>query len=157
MRAILVLIDHRPCSCASRAPGLMSTATTPPPRYVALLAREQRIGMSLFFMHRQECMRCHGRSRWPLLLLRALRAGDLQWWGVSYIPLADGSTAYLFNGRRWLSGPNVPSGCDDICGNNDNPAACGKCCLGERWVSESHTRVSCRICSVRLVLLSFRL
>ena len=33
------------------------------------------------------------------------------------IPLANGSTQILLLGRRWLSGPNLPSGCFDICGN----------------------------------------
>ena len=47
-----------------------------------------------------------------------------QWWGASRIPLADGTSVLLFNGRRWLSGPNVPVGCHDICGNGGKPALC---------------------------------
>ena len=30
---------------------------------------------------------------------------------------ADGEEQTLFLGRRWLSGPNLPAGCFDICGN----------------------------------------
>eukprot|EP00038_Savillea_parva_P010595 m.191387 g.191387 ORF g.191387 m.191387 type:complete len:380 (-) comp18323_c0_seq1:39-1178(-) len=59
---------------------------------------------------------------------RAGQVNDLvyhaQWWGPSFIPLADGSTQVMYLGRRWLSGPNVPSGCHDICGNRGDPAAC---------------------------------
>ena len=40
-----------------------------------------------------------------------------QWWGPSFIPLANGETQTLFLGRRWLSGPNLPEGCFDICSN----------------------------------------
>lgn len=40
-----------------------------------------------------------------------------QWWGPSFIPLANGDTQILFLGRRWLSGPHLPVGCYDICGN----------------------------------------
>ena len=42
---------------------------------------------------------------------------NAQWWGPSFIPLANGDTQVLFVGRRWLSGPNVPAGCFDICSN----------------------------------------
>ena len=38
-----------------------------------------------------------------------------QWWGPSFIPLLNGDTAVLFMGRRWLSGPNNPSGCPRMC------------------------------------------
>ena len=52
-----------------------------------------------------------------------------QWWGASFIPLANGETQTLFLGRRWLSGPHLPEGCFDICGNgpplgHGNKAAC---------------------------------
>ena len=40
-----------------------------------------------------------------------------QWWGPSFIPLANNDTQILFVGRRWLSGPNLPKGCFDICSN----------------------------------------
>ena len=40
-----------------------------------------------------------------------------QWWGPSFIPLANGETQILLLGRRWLSGPNLPHGCFDICSN----------------------------------------
>ena len=54
---------------------------------------------------------------------------NAQWWGPSFIPLANGDTQVLFLGRRWLSGPNLPEGCFDICGNGPplgrgNKAAC---------------------------------
>jgi hypothetical protein len=49
---------------------------------------------------------------------------NAQWWGPSSIPLANGETQVLYLGRRWLSGPNVPAGCHDICGNNGDPSAC---------------------------------
>lgn len=52
---------------------------------------------------------------------------NAQWWGVSLIPTLVNNiptTTYLFTGRRWLSGINNPSGCDDMCGNNGNPSAC---------------------------------
>ena len=42
---------------------------------------------------------------------------NAQWWGASFIPLANGQTKVLFLGRRWLSGPNLPHGCFDICSN----------------------------------------
>ena len=59
-----------------------------------------------------------------------------QWWGPSFIPVVadDGGgangggggteTAIVFVGRRWLSGPNVPEGCNDICGNAGHPEKC---------------------------------
>ena len=60
--------------------------------------------------------------------LRDQQAGDLiytaQWWGPSFIPMADGSTTILFLGRKWLSGPHVPPGCNDICGNRGKPELC---------------------------------
>ena len=40
-----------------------------------------------------------------------------QWWAPSFIELADGSEQIIFIGRRWLSGPNLPEGCFDICSN----------------------------------------
>lgn len=40
-----------------------------------------------------------------------------QWFAPSTIPLANGETQVLLNGHRWLSGPNRPEGCFDICGN----------------------------------------
>ena len=40
-----------------------------------------------------------------------------QWFAPSAIPLANGETQVLLNGHRWLSGPNKPDGCFDICGN----------------------------------------
>jgi len=54
-----------------------------------------------------------------------------QWWGPSFIPLANGKTQVLYLGRRWLSGPNLPDGCFDICGNtnplgNGDKALCQK-------------------------------
>jgi hypothetical protein len=54
---------------------------------------------------------------------------NAQWWGVSLIPTINPTTntpelTYLFTGRRWLSGENNPAGCDDLCGNNGNGAAC---------------------------------
>jgi hypothetical protein len=53
--------------------------------------------------------------------LRSENYADLvwhaQWWGPSFIPLANGETQVLFLGRRWLSGPNRPAGCYDICSN----------------------------------------
>jgi len=59
---------------------------------------------------------------------RAGQAAELvypaQWWGVSTIPLASGGEQLIFNGRRWLSGPNHPEGCHDICGNKGDRASC---------------------------------
>jgi hypothetical protein len=49
--------------------------------------------------------------------LHAVTQLQAQWWGPSFIPLANGKTQILFLGRRWLSGPNLPEGCFDICGN----------------------------------------
>lgn len=31
------------------------------------------------------------------------------------------NVSVLFTGRRWLSGPNNPQGCNDICGNGGHP------------------------------------
>lgn len=42
---------------------------------------------------------------------------NAQWWGPSFIPLATGETQVLFLGRKWLSGPDLPEGCFDICSN----------------------------------------
>lgn len=42
---------------------------------------------------------------------------NAQWWGPSFIPLTNGDRAVMFTGRRWLSGPHNPVGCDDMCGN----------------------------------------
>jgi len=60
--------------------------------------------------------------------LRSTDRGQLvfnaQWWGPSFIPQASGEVAIVFTGRRWLSGANNPPGCDDICGNRGNRAAC---------------------------------
>jgi hypothetical protein len=42
--------------------------------------------------------------------------------GLSLIPLADGSTAYLWQGERWLSGANNNPACNDACGCLDEPA-----------------------------------
>eukprot|EP00039_Didymoeca_costata_P022265 m.4160 g.4160 ORF g.4160 m.4160 type:complete len:369 (-) comp2909_c0_seq1:32-1138(-) len=47
-----------------------------------------------------------------------------QWWGPSFIPLASGDNAVVFFGRRWLSGENHPTGCNDICGNGGKPQLC---------------------------------
>jgi len=59
---------------------------------------------------------------------RAEQRGEVytnaQWWGPSTISLVNGTSVVLFTGRRWLSGPNHPAGCDDMCGNNGNRAAC---------------------------------
>ena len=59
---------------------------------------------------------------------RAGQRGEIytnaQWWGPSMIPLVNGSQVVLFTGRRWLSGPNAPPGCDDMCGNSGRRAAC---------------------------------
>eukprot|EP00040_Diaphanoeca_grandis_P016272 m.83882 g.83882 ORF g.83882 m.83882 type:complete len:395 (+) comp25683_c0_seq1:126-1310(+) len=49
---------------------------------------------------------------------------DAQWWGPSFIPLANGETSIVFTGRRWLSGENNPPGCNDICGNNGKRDLC---------------------------------
>jgi hypothetical protein len=67
-----------------------------------------------------------------------------QWWGPSFIPLANGDTQVLFLGRRWLSGPNLPTGCFDICGNapplgNGNKAACQR--GGEHYLMRSDNSV----------------
>jgi hypothetical protein len=48
---------------------------------------------------------------------------NAQWWSVNLIPLADGSTAYLLNGRRWLSGEGNNGACDDMCDNDGHPFA----------------------------------
>jgi len=49
---------------------------------------------------------------------------NAQWWGPSFIPTAGGGTTVLFNGRRWISGPNAPPGCDDYCGNGGRKDLC---------------------------------
>ena len=41
--------------------------------------------------------------------------------GLSLVPLADGSTAYLWQGERWLSGANNNPACNDACGCTDEP------------------------------------
>ena len=41
--------------------------------------------------------------------------------GLSLVPLADGSTAYLWQGERWLSGANNNPACEDACGCLDEP------------------------------------
>jgi hypothetical protein len=38
-----------------------------------------------------------------------------QWWGPSFIPVANGESVVLFTGRRWLSGPNNPMKCARMC------------------------------------------
>lgn len=49
---------------------------------------------------------------------------NAQWWGPSFIPLANGTTQIIYTGRRWLSGwANNPE-CDDMCGNGGNPSVC---------------------------------
>jgi hypothetical protein len=49
---------------------------------------------------------------------------NAQWWGPSFIPLANGTTQIIYTGRRWLSGwANNPE-CDDMCGNQGNPNVC---------------------------------
>ena len=48
---------------------------------------------------------------------------NAQWWSVSLVPLAGGGTAYLLNGRRWLSGAGNNAGCDDMCDNDGRPFA----------------------------------
>eukprot|EP01047_Picozoa_sp_COSAG01_P042541 COSAG01_NODE_3721_length_5764_cov_2.689673_5_plen_166_part_00 len=65
-------------------------------------------------------------------------------WGPSFIPLANGETQTLFLGRRWLSGPNLPEGCFDICGNgpplgHGNKAACQA--GGEKYKMRSDSSV----------------
>lgn len=59
---------------------------------------------------------------------RTTNRGELvfnaQWWGPSMIPTSGGGQVVLFTGRRWLSGPGNNPGCDDMCGNGGNPAAC---------------------------------
>ena len=67
-----------------------------------------------------------------------------QWWGPSFIPLANGETQTLFLGRRWLSGPDLPAGCHDICGNgpplgHGDKAACQQ--GGERYQMRSDSSV----------------
>lgn len=64
---------------------------------------------------------------------------NAQWWGPSFIPLADGTTQVLYLGRRWLSGANAPVGCRDICGNGGNPAACQS--GGEHYLLKSDLSV----------------
>lgn len=49
---------------------------------------------------------------------------DAQWWSASAITLGNGGTQRLLFGRRWLSGPHVPDGCHDICGNRGKPELC---------------------------------
>lgn len=48
---------------------------------------------------------------------------NAQWFSVSLIPLAGGGTAYLLNGRRWLSGAGNNAACDDMCDNDGRPFA----------------------------------
>jgi hypothetical protein len=55
---------------------------------------------------------------------RSLLVYNAQWFAVSLIPTVGGGMAYLLMGRRWLSGPNNPPGCDDLCGNSGKPSAC---------------------------------
>jgi hypothetical protein len=67
-----------------------------------------------------------------------------QWWGPSFIPLASGDSQVLLLGRRWLSGPNLPAGCYDICGNgaplgHGDKAACQR--GGERYEMRSDSSV----------------
>ena len=53
-----------------------------------------------------------------------------QWWGPSFIstlmPNGTAETTILFVGRKWLSGPNLPPGCTDICGNKGRPDLCAQ-------------------------------
>jgi len=54
---------------------------------------------------------------------------NAQWWGPSFIPVnVNGTveTRVIFLGRRWLSGPNLPPGCHDICGNQGKSELCIK-------------------------------
>jgi len=44
--------------------------------------------------------------------------------GLSLIPLADGTTAYLWSGERWLSAPNNNPSCPDEC--NDETGVCAE-------------------------------
>jgi len=67
-----------------------------------------------------------------------------QWWGPSFIPLANGTTQVLYLGRRWLSGPHLPAKCFDICGNglplgDGNKAHCQK--GGEKYEMRSDLSV----------------
>ena len=47
-----------------------------------------------------------------------------QWWGPSFITLANGDELIMFLGRQWLSGVNHPAGCKDICGNGGRRDLC---------------------------------
>ena len=67
-----------------------------------------------------------------------------QWWAPSFIELADGSEQIIFIGRRWLSGPNLPEGCFDICSNgpplgHGDKAACQN--GGEHYLMRSDKSV----------------
>lgn len=48
---------------------------------------------------------------------------NAQWWGVSLIPTLP-ATTYMFTGKRWLSGPDNPPACSDMCSNGGDPGAC---------------------------------
>jgi hypothetical protein len=48
---------------------------------------------------------------------------NAQWWSVNLIPTV-GGTAYLLNGRRWLSGAGNNAECDDMCNNGGDFAPC---------------------------------
>ena len=55
--------------------------------------------------------------------------------GLSLIPLANGKTAYIWHGERWLSAPNNNPTCPDECrpttGICAEPAKC--VCVGGGW------------------------
>lgn len=51
---------------------------------------------------------------------------NAQWWSASSLTLSSGASQSIMFGRRWLSGPNVPAGCHDICGNRGKPELCVK-------------------------------
>lgn len=48
---------------------------------------------------------------------------NAQWFSVSALATAGGGTAFILNGRRWLSGPGSDAGCDDMCDNDGHSTA----------------------------------
>jgi hypothetical protein len=94
------------CCCACRAGSgqVVNWATSP---YGPWTRQYPNPDINCVSSEAQVCGEYHGHA--DELVWHA------QWWGPSFIPLANGETAVLFMGRRWLSGPNNPAACPRMC------------------------------------------